>query len=566
MKIISLRTKILTIMIGLVMLSSIAIMVFIKTTLYQKLFIKLQKRGITIARYISENSVNPILTEKFFQLEMMAKDVKSTEEDVEYIFILDEHSNVLAHTFDKGFPADLKMVNVIEAGKVFSVKSVRAGKEDVLDIAVPVLMGDIGTVHLGISHASIKKDTNEIIGFLILIITVIMFVGITAAIVLSRKITKPVSELTKAVKVVGGGDLNYTVNIGSNDEIGQLSESFNRMTKDLKERTYELERINSELSMLQSISMAAASTMQLQDLFTAVLYTFASFKLFKLDHKGVIFTIDGDRLKLAYQAGFPDAFIKAHKDIKIGECLCGLAAETGKIIVSPDCAADNRHTIKYSGETPHGHIVIPLEARNRMLGILCLYPPVGVELSERELALFYTIGSRIGATIDNILLYEETKELSLHDPLTKLANRRLMDYVLGTAFARARRGESQFSAIMIDIDYFKKYNDTYGHTFGDSLLVEVAKILSKEIRQIDLGVRYGGEEFLVLLPETGLPEACEVAERIRKEVETKTGVTVSLGVSCYNFKMQEKEEIIMRADEALLQAKRNGRNRTEVSA
>ncbi|MBI4847852.1 MAG: diguanylate cyclase [Nitrospirae bacterium] len=566
MKVISLRTKILVMMAGLIMLSGIGTMVFIKTALYQKLFIKLEERGITIARYIAENSVNPILTEKFYQLEMMAKDVKSTEEDVEYIFILDEHGNVLAHTFDKGFPVDLKMVNVIEAGKAFSVKTVRAGEEDVLDIAVPILTGDAGVIHLGISHASITKDINEIIRFLLLIVTAIMFAGITAAIVLSKTITKPVSELTKAVRVVGGGDLNYTVNIGANDEIGQLSESFNKMTRDLKERTDELERINSELSMLQAISMAAASTMKLHDLFAAVLYTLASFRIFKIEYKGVIFIIDGDRLKLAFQTGFPEQFVEAHKFMKVGECICGLAAETGKITVSPDCAADNRHTLKYPGETPHGHIIIPLEARHMILGVLCLYLPVGIEVSEREMALFYTIGSRIGAAIDNIMLYEETKELSLHDPLTKLANRRLMDYVLGTAFAKAQRGESQFSAMMIDIDYFKKYNDTYGHTFGDNVLIEVAKILSKEIRQIDLGVRYGGEEFLILLPDTGLPEACDVAERIRREVEAKTGITVSLGVSCYNYKMQEKEEIIMRADDALLQAKRKGRNRTEVNA
>lgn len=182
------------------------------------------------------------------------------------------------------------------------------------------------------------------------------------------------------------------------------------------------------------------------------------------------------------------------------------------------------------------------------------------------MALFDTIGNRIGAAVDNITLYEETKDRSLHDPLTRLANRRLMDYVLETSFARAKRAEGPFSAIMLDIDYFKQYNDTYGHTVGDEMLIELAKIISKEIRQIDLGVRFGGEEFLILLPDTGVSEAREVAERIRKDVEVKTGITISLGITCYNHTMQKKEDIISKADDALLQAKRKGKNRIEVNA
>jgi diguanylate cyclase (GGDEF)-like protein len=141
-----------------------------------------------------------------------------------------------------------------------------------------------------------------------------------------------------------------------------------------------------------------------------------------------------------------------------------------------------------------------------------------------------------------------------------------MEYVLETSFAKARRDESAFSVIMLDIDFFKTYNDTYGHTVGDNLLVNIAMIISKEIRQIDLGVRYGGEEFLILLPETELSEACEVAERIRKDVEEKMGVTVSLGVSCYNHSLQRKEDIVTKADDALLQAKQKGKNRVEIGA
>lgn len=568
--IIRLRTKILVIMVSMIMLSSIAIIIFIKTTLYQKLFVKLQKRGISIARQIRERSVNYILTERFYELEMMIKDFKTTEEDVEYIFILNEHGEVLGHTFAKGFPMGMKSVNMLSAGQTHSVDSVKIEEKDtekdILDIAVPILGGEAGVVHLGISRDPITKDVNDIVMFLIWMITGIMIAGIIAAIVLSKAISKPVSELIKAVKVVGSGNLNYSVNLSTNDEIAQLSESFNKMTKDLKQKTDELQKVNSDLSILYSVSTAAGSTMKLDELFEAVLYIIAHLEIFKLEHKGAVFTIDGDRMKLVYQTGFPDSFVNAHKDMRVGECICGLAAKTGEIIVSKNSEPDIRHTIKYPGIISHGHISIPLEARNRVLGVLCLYPPVGIEINKHEMALFYTIGNRIGAAIDNIMLYEETKTLSLHDPLTGLANRRLMDYVLETSFARAKRAECPFSAIMMDIDFFKNYNDKYGHTIGDKMLVDIAKIVSGEIRQIDLGVRYGGEEFLILLPETGLSEACEVAERMRKDVEVKTGVTVSLGITCYNHNMQSKEEIISKADDALLQAKRKGKNRIEVNA
>jgi sensor histidine kinase regulating citrate/malate metabolism len=104
MMIVKLRTKILVIMVSMIMLSSIAIIIFIKTALYQKLFVKLQTRGISIARQISEKSINYMLTEKLYELEMMIKDFKTTEEDIEYIFILNEHGEVLGHTFLKGFP------------------------------------------------------------------------------------------------------------------------------------------------------------------------------------------------------------------------------------------------------------------------------------------------------------------------------------------------------------------------------------------------------------------------------------------------------------------------------
>jgi diguanylate cyclase (GGDEF)-like protein len=566
MRRLGLRRKIIMMMSGVLLLSAIAMILFLRTTLYQKLFVKLQQKGLIIARQIAENSITPILTEKFYELEMMAKDIKTSEENIEYIFILNNRGEVVAHTFNGGFPADLKNVNKIGEGQPNGIQSIMSGEKKILDIAVPILKGDIGVVHLGISQDSIDGDINEIIMLVVWIILAVMTVGIAASIFLSKEITRSVSELTRAVKVAGSGDLGHTVNIGTHDEIGQLADSFNAMTTDLKKREDELEHINSDLIVLQLISSAATGTVKMDELFTEILDAVVNLRILNIAQKGVIFIIEGERMKLAAQVGFTKEFEDAHIGIKVGECLCGLAAKTRVVVVSEGSESDNRHTIRYPDITPHGHVCIPLVSRDRVLGILCLYPPAGTKVGERELALFYTIGNQLGAAIDNIRLYEETAKLSLHDPLTGLANRRLMEYVLETSFAKARRDESAFSVIMLDIDFFKTYNDTYGHTVGDNLLVNIAMIISKEIRQIDLGVRYGGEEFLILLPETELSEACEVAERIRKDVEEKMGVTVSLGVSCYNHSLQRKEDIVRKADDALLQAKQKGKNRVEIGA
>jgi diguanylate cyclase (GGDEF)-like protein len=565
MRALGLRKKIILMMSGVLLLSAIAMIFFLRTTLYHKLFIKLQQKGLIIARQIAENSIDPILTEKSYELEMMTKDIKNSEENIEYIFILNNHGEVLAHTFNGGFPVDLKNVNITGDGKPYGIQSISSGEKRILDIAVPILKGHVGIVHLGISQDSIDKDINEIIMLVVWIILAVMTVGISASIFLSKEITKSVSELTRAVKMAGSGDLGHTVNIGTHDEIGQLAESFNAMTTDLKKREDELEHINSDLIVLQLISSAVTATVKMDELFNEILDAVINLRILNVAQKGVILIIEGERMKLAAQVGFTKEFEDAHRGLRVGECLCGMAAQTRAVIVSENSETDDRHTIKYPDITPHGHICIPLASRERVLGILCLYPPAGTKVGERELALFYTIGNQIGAAIDNIRLYEETAKRSLHDPLTGLANRRLMEYVLETSFAKAKRDESAFSAIMLDIDFFKTYNDTYGHTVGDNLLVNIARIIRKEIRQIDLGIRYGGEEFLVLLPETELSEACEVAERIRKDVEKKTGVTVSLGVSCYNHGMQKKEDIINRADEALLQAKQKGKNRVEVN-
>jgi len=163
---------------------------------------------------------------------------------------------------------------------------------------------------------------------------------------------------------------------------------------------------------------------------------------------------------------------------------------------------------------------------------------------------------------ENRRLYDEMKQLSLHDHLTGLPNRRMFEISFNANLARAVRFGSVFSVIMLDIDYFKKYNDTHGHDAGDRALVQFASTLKKCIRLTDLAARYGGEEFIILMSDASEEGAVVFAERVRSAIEDEVGVTVSIGVAQYQ-PGATASALIKAADDALYLAKRTGRNRVE---
>jgi diguanylate cyclase (GGDEF)-like protein len=165
----------------------------------------------------------------------------------------------------------------------------------------------------------------------------------------------------------------------------------------------------------------------------------------------------------------------------------------------------------------------------------------------------------------------ELQRLTQIDPLTEVANRRHLSERLEEEFLRSKRYERPMSLGMLDIDYFKKLNDTYGHPAGDHALVQVANIIKETLRRHDFVARYGGEEFVMLLPETPVDNAVLACERVRVNVEKaemmydgqRLPVTVSLGVASFPHHLLSKaQDLITLADTALYDAKRSGRNRT----
>lgn len=194
---------------------------------------------------------------------------------------------------------------------------------------------------------------------------------------------------------------------------------------------------------------------------------------------------------------------------------------------------------------------------------------VGIGIMLEALTLAFIISYRIKILEDIRASQDELKKQAATDPLTRLYNRRFFfseaDYLLELA----RSGRTPLSVMVIDIDHFKQVNDTYGHGVGDQVIVSMAQTLKKFSRSKDLIARFGGEEFVMLLPETGLEEATGCAERIRVAIENlrttlednEINCTISLGIAAVDVSNESIESALNRADKALYEAKHTGRNR-----
>ncbi len=171
---------------------------------------------------------------------------------------------------------------------------------------------------------------------------------------------------------------------------------------------------------------------------------------------------------------------------------------------------------------------------------------------------------------------QQTIEMAVKDSLTGLHNRRYFDMHFSTLFEKSLSSKKPITALMCDIDKFKAVNDTYGHDVGDAVIKEIANRIHKNVRNVDIACRYGGEEFVVIMPDTDVAYAHVVAERIRREVEehpvlAENGskqiyTTISMGLSCVEFENDSPEKLIKRSDNALYSAKRAGRNQVVTVA
>ena len=212
--------------------------------------------------------------------------------------------------------------------------------------------------------------------------------------------------------------------------------------------------------------------------------------------------------------------------------------------------------------------LLPLLYERELLGILVLLMGERDALSPQQRELIEVLCNQASASLANAKFHAEIERLAISDGLTGLFNHRHFQERLTQEMRRLERLSGSLSVLILDIDYFKRVNDTYGHPVGDAVLKGVAAIIRTTIREIDIAARYGGEEFAIILPGTEARGAMKMAERLRKTImeEKYSGegdtfrVTVSIGVAAYPNGVKSKEELIDRADKALYHAKHAGRN------
>jgi diguanylate cyclase (GGDEF)-like protein len=213
---------------------------------------------------------------------------------------------------------------------------------------------------------------------------------------------------------------------------------------------------------------------------------------------------------------------------------------------------------------------LPLVFEENLLGVLWVW---GKDITRSDLPIMSIFAKQIGISLERARLFQEVQSLALTDPLTDLQNRRSIFELGKIEFSRAERMNRPFCCMMLDIDHFKQVNDQYGHQIGDFVLREFARCCQTSVRDVDLVGRYGGEELIILLPETDRDTAVQVAERLRLSISQERikidaheiRVTVSIGVAAKDENTQHFEALIARADQALYIAKHKGRNRVAIS-
>ena len=259
------------------------------------------------------------------------------------------------------------------------------------------------------------------------------------------------------------------------------------------------------------------------------------------------------------------------KQRRAGEGALGWMVENARPILIEDWDRSDSEIKRISiivGEAPKSTIGVPLVFRARVLGVISLQSFTPNTFGQADLDLLQTIADQVAVALANAHLFEAIERQSLEDPLTGLANRRQLDTRFAEELARAQRFAHPLSVALLDLDHFKQINDGCGHAVGDEVLRTVALLLRRECRAIDVVSRFGGEEFAILLPETGLEGARTVCEKVRSAIErfawaklhVQLSVTVSLGV----FELaggMDASSALERADQLLYSAKQAGRNR-----
>jgi diguanylate cyclase (GGDEF)-like protein len=263
--------------------------------------------------------------------------------------------------------------------------------------------------------------------------------------------------------------------------------------------------------------------------------------------------------------------------IKLGEGIAGWVAQTGRPAIVNDAAKDARFARRFDNSTQfetRSILCAPLISRGRTIGVVEIINKLDGRFTQADLEVLLTLVEPCAIAIENAILFQRTEQLTITDDLTKLSNSRYLNIYLSREIKRCKRHGIPLSVIFLDLDGFKSINDQYGHLAGSGTLAEVGAILAEAVRESDILARYGGDEFVVVLPETPPGGALVIAERLRKSIEGHAflqsqglcaRISASFGISSYPDHALTPEGLIQKADQAMYRVKERDKNGIEVA-
>ena len=330
-----------------------------------------------------------------------------------------------------------------------------------------------------------------------------------------------------------------------------------------------------EVAVFQELGKALTSSLQLDQVLRTIMEKIDEF--LRPDNWSLLL-LDEAKQELYFELAVGKAS-QALKDvrIKLGQGIAGWVAQHGEVVIVPDTSKDTRFFGKVDEKTrmeTQSIVAVPVRFRDTCLGVIELINCVGPEgFDPRDLKLLEALSDFAAIALENARHVKRIHELTIKDDCTSLYNARHMGFILDTEIYRSQRYNYEFSIVFIDLDHFKQVNDTHGHLVGSRLLAEMGDALKGNCRLIDFAFRYGGDEFVILLPQTSKENAINVAQRLHRLIRetvwlSKEGlnirITPSIGLAAYPMDSKTKEGLLHLADEAMYLVK--NKNRDSVAA
>lgn len=264
--------------------------------------------------------------------------------------------------------------------------------------------------------------------------------------------------------------------------------------------------------------------------------------------------------------------------LRIGQGIAGWVAKTGQPRIVHNVRKDPhfyRAVDRVTRFKTRSVLCVPIVNKKKTVGVLeMINKRNGMPFEQKDQELLVQLVDQAAIALERANLYQQMSDLAVTDDLTKLFNFRYLDQILDREISRCQRYGSVLSIIFFDMDYFKHVNDTHGHLMGSRVLIEVAQILLRNLRNVDIVARYGGDEFVVVLPETSVKTTLRITSRLHralqeydflKEERLKVRLTASFGIAGYPEHATTKRDLVSLADQAMYKAKNSGRNQICVA-